>query len=221
MRSDLLKLSKNMITILEKNGITTPTPIQKEIIPSVMAGSDVLAQSETGSGKTLSFAIPLIEKIERNDGLLALILVPTRELCGQITNEFVKFSEGKHLGIVAVYGGVSINTQIKKLRKVNIVVATPGRLLDILDRKLLSLNTIKYLVFDEADRMLDMGFMPDVERILRRIPQQKQIMMFSATVPKEITELSKKYLNHPNMSGWNRMSSLNFSTDIYHTTPEL
>ena len=186
-----------MIALLEKHGITTPTPIQIEIIPAIMAGTDVLAQSETGSGKTLSFAIPLIERIERSDGLQALILVPTRELCVQITEEFMKFSHGKHLGIVAVYGGVSISTQIKKLKKVNIVVATPGRLLDLLDRKVLTLSTINYMVFDEADRMLDMGFIPDVERILRRMPQKRQTMLFSATVSKEITDLSRKYLVNP------------------------
>ncbi|MBI5020001.1 MAG: DEAD/DEAH box helicase [Ignavibacteriales bacterium] len=197
MKSDLFKLSKGMIALLEKHGITTPTQIQTEIIPAIMAGDDVLAQSETGSGKTLSFAIPLIERIERNDGLQALILVPTRELCVQITEEFMKFSHGKHIGIVAVYGGVSINTQIKKLKKVNIVVATPGRLLDLLDRKALTLSTINYMVFDEADRMLDMGFIPDVERILRRMPQKRQTMLFSATVSKEITELSRKYLINP------------------------
>ncbi|MBI5475664.1 MAG: DEAD/DEAH box helicase [Ignavibacteriales bacterium] len=197
MRSDLLKLSKSMIANLEKHNIITPTEIQKQIIPAIQAGEDVLAQSETGSGKTLSFAIPIIEKIERQDGLKALILVPTRELCTQITNEFIKFSQGKHLGIVAVYGGVSINTQIKKLKKVNIIVATPGRLLDLLDRKEVELTKIHYLVFDEADRMLDMGFIPDVERILRRIPQKKQTLLFSATVSKEITELSRKYLDKP------------------------
>jgi ATP-dependent RNA helicase DeaD len=197
MRSDLLKLSKGMIALLEKHEITTPTAIQKEIIPAIMAGEDVLAQSETGSGKTLSFAIPIIEKTERHDGLRALILVPTRELCVQITNEFMKFSQGKHLGIVSVYGGVSISNQIKKLKKVNIVIATPGRLLDLLDRKSLELSTIHYLVFDEADRMLDMGFIPDVERILRRIPQKRQTLLFSATVSEEITRLSRKYLDKP------------------------
>jgi len=197
MRSDLLKLSKTMIGLLEKHGITTATPIQNEIIPAIVAGRDVLAQSETGSGKTLSFAIPIIERMNRSDGLLALILVPTRELCIQITAEFIKFSHGKHLGITSVYGGVSMGNQIKKLKTANIVIATPGRLIDLLDRGTLHLNTIRWLVFDEADRMLDMGFIRDIERILKRIPQKRQTLLFSATISKEVTQLSHKYLHDP------------------------
>jgi ATP-dependent RNA helicase DeaD len=197
MRSELFKLSKAMVGLLEKHGITTAMPIQKEIIPAIVAGRDVLAQSETGSGKTLSFAIPIIEQMNHRDGLMALILVPTRELCIQITSEFIKFSQGKHLGITSVYGGVSINNQIKKLKTANIIVATPGRLIDLLNRGAVRLNTIRYLVFDEADRMLDMGFIPDIERILKWIPQKRQTLLFSATISKEITQLSRKYLNDP------------------------
>jgi ATP-dependent RNA helicase DeaD len=197
MKSEFLQLSKPMISLLEKNGITTPTPIQKEIIPAIMAGQDVLAQSETGSGKTLSFAIPIIEHLQKRDGLRALVLVPTRELCVQITDEFFKYSHGKHLGITSVYGGVSINNQIKKIKSTNIIVATPGRLIDLLDRKAVSLNEVKFLVFDEADRMLDMGFIRDIERILRHLGAERQTLLFSATVSKEVTQLSHKYLNNP------------------------
>ena len=194
MKSDLLKLSKPMVSLLEKHGITEATPIQKEIIPAIFAGRDVLAQSETGSGKTLSFAVPIIEQLNRRDGLRALVLVPTRELCAQVACEFEKFSHGKHLGITSVYGGVSIGNQIKKIKTTNIIVATPGRLIDLLDRGAVHLDTINYLVFDEADRMLDMGFIKDIERILRRMTQKKQTLLFSATVSKEITDLSRKYL---------------------------
>ena len=197
MKSDLLKLSKPMVALLEKHGITTATPIQNEIIPAIVAGRDVLAQSETGSGKTLSFAIPIIEQLNRRDGLRTLVLVPTRELCIQITDEFMKFSHGKHLGITSVYGGVSIGNQIKKLKTTNIIVATPGRLIDLLDRGAVHLDTVRSLVFDEADRMLDMGFIRDIEKILRRMPQKRQTMLFSATITKEITELSRKYLHQP------------------------
>ena len=186
-----------MISLLEKHGITVATPIQKEIIPAIVAGRDVLAQSETGSGKTLSFAIPIIENLKRSDGLRALVLVPTRELCVQITDEFIKFSHGKHLGITSVYGGVSISNQMKKLSATNIIVATPGRLIDLLDRGAVRLETIQWLVFDEADRMLDMGFIRDIERILRRMPQKRQTLLFSATVSKEIAQLSQKYLHNP------------------------
>lgn len=197
MKTESLKLSKNILSLLEKNGIVIATPIQKKIIPAVLAGRDVLAQSETGSGKTISFAIPIIEQIQPTDNLVSLILVPTRELCTQVTEEFVKFSHGKRLGITAVYGGVSIDNQIRKIKKTNIIVATPGRLIDLIDRKIVHLNKIKFLVFDEADRMLDMGFIHDIEKILKQMPHKLQTMLFSATVSKEITVLSKKYLFNP------------------------
>ncbi len=197
MKSEALALSKPMISLLEKNGITTPTPIQLELIPAIMAGRDVLAQSETGSGKTLSFAIPIIEKMQRRDGLKALVLVPTRELCTQISTEFIKFSQGKSLGITSVYGGVSISNQIKKMKMTNIIIATPGRLLDLLERRAVSLGEIQYLVFDEADRMLDMGFIKDIERILKHVPATRQTILCSATVSAEISKLSQKYLRNP------------------------
>jgi ATP-dependent RNA helicase DeaD len=186
-----------MVNLLKRQGITRATPIQNEIIPAVFEGRDVLAQSETGSGKTISFAIPIIEKLKRSDGLRALVLVPTRELCIQVAGEFIKFSHGKHLGITSVYGGVSINNQIKKIAATNIIVATPGRLIDLLNRKMIKLENVHYLVFDEADRMLDMGFIRDIEKILRWMPQKKQTMLFSATVSKEIAQLSQKYLHCP------------------------
>lgn len=197
MRSESFKLSKPMVALLERYGITIATPIQQQIIPAITAGRDILAQSETGSGKTVSFAVPIIEKINKTEGLTSLILVPTRELCVQITGEFTKFSHGKHLGVTAVYGGVSIENQIRKLRNTNIVIATPGRLLDLLERRALRLDKIRFLVFDEADRMLDMGFIKDIERILKLMPHKRQTMLFSATVSKEIAQLSRKYLNEP------------------------
>jgi ATP-dependent RNA helicase DeaD len=123
--------------------------------------------------------------------------VPTRELCVQITSEFVKFTHGQRKKITSVYGGVSMHNQMVKLKKTNIVIATPGRLLDLLNRKALDLKEVRFLVFDEADRMLDMGFIKDIERILKRMPQQKQTMLFSATVSKEIEKLSRKYLTNP------------------------
>ena len=202
MRSEPLALSKLMISLLEEQGITVATPIQKEIIPAIVQGRDVLAQSETGSGKTLSFAIPIIEQLHRRDGLRALVLVPTRELCMQIAGEFIQYSSGTHLGIVPVYGGVSINAQITNVKTANIIVATPGRLIDLLTRRALHLKTIRYLVFDEADRMLDMGFIKDIERIVQHLPSERQTLMFSATVTEEIEQLSRKYLHNPNMPVW-------------------
>ena len=197
MKSASFVLSSEITTLLEAQGITVPTPVQEEIIPAVTNGQDVLAQSETGSGKTLSFAIPIIEKLQRNDGLRGLVLVPTRELCTQVTGEFVKYSTGKHLGIVPVYGGVPIGAQASRLRNANIIVATPGRLIDLLNRRAVNLSSVKYFVCDEADRMLDMGFIHDVEKIARHLPPEHQTMLFSATVSRDIERLAGKYLRNP------------------------
>ena len=190
-------LSKSTVALLQKQGITIPTPVQEQLIPLIAEGRDVIAQSETGSGKTLGFALPLLEKINRRDGLALLVLAPTHELALQISREFIKFSHGKQLTITPVYGGVSIDEQVKNLPHTNIVVGTPGRLLDLLNRGNVHLKTIRYLVFDEADRMLDMGFLPDIERILRHIPKQRQTLLLSATLPKEIIHASQKYLSNP------------------------
>jgi ATP-dependent RNA helicase DeaD len=197
MKSQSFVLSDEITKLLEAQGITVATPVQEQIIPAITSGRDVLAQSETGSGKTLSFAIPIIEQLNRRDGLKALILVPTRELATQVAGEFIKYSAGKHLGIVPVYGGVSINVQASKLRQANIIVATPGRLIDLINRNAVRLNSIKYFVCDEADRMLDMGFIRDVERIASKLPSEHQTLLFSATVPKEIEKLASRYLRNP------------------------
>ncbi len=197
MKTEEFNLSEETLSRLERSNITIATPVQKKIIPAIMKGRDILAQSETGSGKTLSFAIPIIESLDKKKtGIKALILVPTRELCVQIGGEFVKFANRK-IGISTVYGGVSIDKQIFKLRRSHVVVATPGRLLDIMQRKAIKLDELQYLVFDEADRMLDMGFINDIESILKNIPAKRQTMLFSATITKEISGLIKKYLQDP------------------------
>ena len=197
MNSQALQLSTAMVGRLGRHNITTATPVQREIIPAIFEGQDVIVQSETGSGKTLSFAIPLIERISPRDGLKALVIVPTRELALQIATEFVKFSHGSKVGVTPVYGGVSINEQIRKLKHTNIIVGTPGRLLDLLTRSALCLDTIQYLVIDEADRMLDMGFINDIEKIIRHAPRQRQTLLFSATLSKEIVRLGRKFLRTP------------------------
>lgn len=186
-----------MVALLQERGITSPTPIQQKIIPAIFEGRDVIAQSETGSGKTLSFAIPMIERMNRRDGLKALVICPTRELAVQIAAEFIKFSHGKHIGITPIYGGVSLSAQAKRLSRTNIIVGTPGRLIDLMNRGLLDLSSIKTLVLDEADRMLDMGFIKDIEKIIHKISKERQTLMFSATLAKEIVTLSKKYLQNP------------------------
>ena len=221
MRSEILNLSKGMANLLEKHGITTPTPIQLEIIPAIFKGRDVLAQSETGSGKTLSFAIPIIEQMNRSDGLRTLVIAPTRELTVQISEEFIKFSLGKHLGITPVYGGVSMGAQRKKFETTNVVVATPGRLLDFLTRRELKLDKIKYLILDEADRMLDMGFIKDIEKILAYIPKERQTMLFSATISSDIERLSQRYLhNAVNVKMAPVVKADLLHQTYYQTTPE-
>jgi ATP-dependent RNA helicase DeaD len=221
MRTESFRLTPPMVSLLEKEGITEATPVQKEIIPAIMDGKDVLAQSETGSGKTLSFAIPIIEMLKKRDGLRALVLVPTRELCIQVTKEFVKYSQGRHLGITSVYGGVSINNQIKKIELTNIIVATPGRLIDLMNRNNVSLELIQFVVLDEADRMLDMGFIRDIERIFRKIPAKRQTMMFSATVSKEIEQLSQRFLHSPkNVKLASTVKAEFLHQTYYETTPE-
>ncbi|MCE1164238.1 MAG: DEAD/DEAH box helicase, partial [Bacteroidetes bacterium] len=196
MKTEEFNLSEETLARLGRHDIITATPIQKKIIPAIMKGRDVLAQSETGSGKTLSFAVPIIETTNYKSGITSLILVPTRELCTQITGEFVKFA-GRKIGICPVYGGVSIDNQIRKLKRSQIVVATPGRLLDIINRRAIKLDGVKYFVLDEADRMLDMGFISDIEKIMKHIPEKRQTLLFSATITKEISGLIKKYLNDP------------------------
>jgi ATP-dependent RNA helicase DeaD len=221
MKSEHLGLSKPMVAALAQHGITTPTPIQTQIIPAIMAGKDVLAQSETGSGKTISFAVPIIEKLERGGGIRALVLVPTRELCVQVAGEFTKFSRAKQLGIVPVYGGVGIGPQSTKVRTADVVVATPGRLLDLLERRALSLGAVHFLVADEADRMLDMGFIRDIDRIMAHVPKKRQTLFFSATVSKEIEDLSRKYLSHPELVKMTAGVKPAFLQQTYYrTTPE-
>jgi len=190
-------LSKPIISLLLKHKITEPTPIQQKLIPLITAGRDAIAQSETGSGKTLSFALPLIDKIEQKDKISTLVLAPTRELTVQIAQEFVKYSHDRKIIVTPIYGGVSITEQVKKLNRTNIIVGTPGRLLDLIERNILHLDTIRFLVFDEADRMLDMGFIKDIERILRHVPKERQTLILSATLPKEIIRISQKYLRNP------------------------
>ena len=192
-----LNIDIELIKQLERNGITTPTKIQAQVIPDAIAGKDIEAQSETGSGKTLAFAIPIVEKIEKGAGIQALVLAPTRELAKQITDEFMKFPGSKRLFTLPVYGGASINNQIRYLPRTEIVVGTPGRIIDLIERGELNFKKLKVLVLDEADRMLDMGFVKDIERIIKCVPHKVQTMLFSATYPSEIRMICKRYLQNP------------------------
>ena len=193
-----LGASAPVVKVLEKAGITTPFPIQALVIPDAIAGQDVLAKSRTGSGKTIAFAVPIAELIDRQQkGPIALVLVPTRELAVQVADEMRMIGEPTGLRCAAVFGGVALGKQAEKARKAHIVVATPGRLDDLENRKMLSLDKISILVLDEADRMLDMGFQPQVDRIVRRLPKKRQTLFFSATLDQRTQRMASAYTNDP------------------------
>ena len=179
-------------TLVARN-ITSPFRIQSLVLADALAGVDVLAKSPTGSGKTLAFALPIVERTKPGNSPAALVLVPTRELALQVTDEIAAVAAPKRLRVATVYGGAPLGAQAKWARTVDIVVATPGRLQDLIDRRMISLDRVRILVLDEADRMLDMGFKPQVEKILQRIPQERQTMLFSATLDGEVFELAREY----------------------------
>jgi len=189
-----LGLSKTFIEILAKYDIVTPTEIQKMALPLAMQGIDIIGTSSTGSGKTLAFAAPIIKHSKTSEGISALILVPTRELAEQVATAFRKFSKRK-LKIFSAYGGVDIKEHVRKVKKADVVVATPGRLLDLLNRSAIDLSKIKTLVLDEFDRMLDMGFVPDVETIVKKCSKKRHTMLFSATKSSKIDKIVKSYVN--------------------------
>ena len=196
-----LGLSDAVAIAIAELGFEKPTPIQSQVIPAMLeSAKDLIALAQTGTGKTAAFGIPLVELIDTSAKKpQALVLAPTRELCVQIENDLKAFSaKTKHFYTVAVYGGANIRTQIDQLRKgVQVVVATPGRLIDLLGRRAVDLSQIKYLVLDEADEMLNMGFQEDIDEILSTTPKEKVTWLFSATMPTEIKSISKKYMKSP------------------------
>lgn len=194
-----LGISNDLENILNKYQITKPTAIQSQTIPHLLAGKDVIAQAQTGTGKTFAFMLPIMENIDvKKSDIQALIVAPTRELAIQITNEAKKLSEENGVRILAAYGGQDVQGQIKKLRgDIHIVIGTPGRLLDHMRRGTVNFGKLKALVLDEADQMLHMGFLPDVEAIISQTPKTRQTMFFSATMPKQIRSLSTRYMKKP------------------------
>ena len=194
-----LGLSAEVLRALDENGFKDPFPIQELSIPLILKGMDVIGQAHTGTGKTAAFSLPILNNIKRNGPIQALILVPTRELAMQVTNEIRKFSKYVGIRTLAVYGGQSMSLQITQLRKgVQIVVATPGRLIDHVKRGTIQLEAAKFVVLDEADRMLDMGFIDDIKFILFYVDEDRQTCLFSATIPPEITRLAQDYMKNPN-----------------------
>jgi len=198
---ETLGLSSEIVESVKQLGFELPTPVQSKAIPVLLdSGRDVVALAQTGTGKTAAFGLPLIQLVdEYTNTTQALVLAPTRELCVQITNDFEKFSRKvKRLNIVPVYGGASISDQIRKIKKgAQIIVATPGRLMDLLGRRVIDLENIQYVVLDEADEMLNMGFKEDIDHILSHTSDEKQVWLFSATMPSEVRRIANTYMNDP------------------------
>ena len=189
-----LGVSEAAVRALSKRGITSPFAVQRLVIPDVLAGRDVLVKSPTGSGKTLAFGVPLLDNPDALGARpFALVLAPTRELASQIVDEIASVASARSLTVAAVHGGVGLHAQAQRARRADVLVATPGRLLDLLERGDISLGSVRVLVLDEADRMLDMGFKPDVDRIVRLTPRDRQTLLFSATLDGEVGVVAREY----------------------------
>ncbi len=192
-----LKVKPEIANALAEIGIVNPTAIQEKAIPPIKAGVDIIGKSKTGSGKTVAFGVPILERIVPGNGIQALILAPTRELAVQIAKEMQKFGKNIRFSIAAVYGGVSINPQIEELTQADIVVATPGRLLDHINRRTIDLTNVNCAVLDEADKMVEMGFIEDVTQILDETPKERQTLLFGATLSDEVQRLQQRYMRQP------------------------
>lgn len=195
---DELGLNKELLLALKESEYTTPFPIQEKAIPTILQGNDVIGQAHTGTGKTAAYSLPILMKMKNTRNAQALVLVPTRELAIQVAREMNKLAKYTETKVAAIYGGQNMRNQIIRLeRGVHIIVATPGRLIDHIKQKTVYLNSIDFVVLDEADRMLDMGFIDDINYILSKVKHKKQLCLFSATIFPEIIEISKKYMKNP------------------------
>lgn len=198
-----LNLTEPLLNALGKEGYTTPTPIQEQAIPIILQGKDLLGCAQTGTGKTAAFALPILQLLaaqprEKPHNIKCLILTPTRELAIQINESFAAYGRNLHLKHTVIFGGVPQGAQVQALKNgIDILIATPGRLLDLIGQKIIHLQHLDIFVLDEADRMLDMGFIHDVKKVVQKLPQQRQTLFFSATMPKEIQSLANTILNNP------------------------
>ncbi|MEK0337605.1 MAG: DEAD/DEAH box helicase, partial [Nitrosopumilus sp.] len=215
-----LGLSTELTDVLRQFGFKEPSEIQEKAIPLALAGRDIIGGSATGSGKTLAFASPILENLKPNKEIQALILTPTRELAEQVATSINNFGKNKRLNVLAVYGGVRIESQIRKLPTTDVLVGTPGRILDHINRRTLNLKNIKILVLDEVDRMFDMGFQRDVEKIISYCPKKRQTMMFSATISADIDYLSKKYTKNPVEISVKSYVDASKLTQVYYDVPD-
>ena len=197
-----LGLSKKLLEAVESEGYTTPTPVQEQSIPPLLAGRDVLGVAQTGTGKTAAFALPVLQIMSRTKTqgkrhIKALILSPTRELAAQIGERFSAYGEHLDIRHKVIFGGVNQNPQIRALQKgIDVLVATPGRLLDLINQGYIDITRVEFFVLDEADRMLDMGFIRDIKKVLKLLPKRRQNLLFSATMPKSIADLAGSFLHN-------------------------
>ena len=202
MTFETLGLSDVLLRAIKTSGYTSPTPIQAQAIPAILKGADIMAAAQTGTGKTAGFTLPMLQLLgenkEKKGKVRALILTPTRELAAQVQESVNTYGRHSHLRSTVVYGGVNIYPQIKKLRNgVEILVATPGRLMDLYRQKAFNFNEVEMFILDEADRMLDMGFIDDIKTVMKLLPKKRQTLMFSATFSEEIRQLAKGITNDP------------------------
>jgi ATP-dependent RNA helicase DeaD len=193
MKFEELGLKKTILDSLHEIGFTEPTKIQEQTLEPILKGRDIIGQAETGSGKTAAFGIPIVNAVAKGAGVQALILSPTRELAIQTAGELKKFSKHEGLHVQVVYGGVGIEPQIAGVRHADVVVGTPGRLMDLMDREALKLGSIKFFVLDEADKMIDMGFVEDIEYIAEAMPEDRQTLLFSATMPERLISIRDRF----------------------------
>jgi len=192
-----LGLSASSLKVLADVGYHQPTPIQARAIPPALEGKDLIGLAATGTGKTAAFLLPMVQRLEGQRGIVGLVLAPTRELALQISEHAVRFGRAHHLWVATLIGGVGMQPQVDALKRANLVIATPGRLIDHLNQGTATLDGVQVLVLDEADRMLDMGFKPQLTRILARVPKKRQTMLFSATMAGEVADFAKAHLHHP------------------------
>jgi len=210
MKFSEFELKEEIVNALEQDGITEPTEIQEKSIPLILQGKDVIGMSRTGSGKTASFGIPLLNEVKKGEGMQALVLAPTRELAVQIKEELQKWGRDLGLQVAIVHGGVALQPQVDAVKRSEITVGTPGRPLDLLQRNALDLSQLEMFVLDEADKMVDMGFIQDVTKIIDATPEYRQILLYGATLSDEIGALRDKYMQAPEVA----RAELNVKEDL-------
>ncbi|KAA0005861.1 MAG: DEAD/DEAH box helicase [Thermoplasmata archaeon] len=199
MSFEKLDINKKLLSKIKEFGFEDLTSIQRKCIPEILNGRDVVGQAETGSGKTLAFVLPILNSVKPDEKLQVLVLTPTRELCVQVNSVFKDFGRDLHVKVTSVFGGVNIDPQIQDVSRSHVVVATPGRLLDHIARGTINLKNIRVLVLDETDKMLEMGFIDDVEKIISYLPRDRQTLMFSATVSDDVHRIARKHLKKPSV----------------------